>query len=118
MLKTKYKALDRVAFKLLREAKQIIKDEFAQDLSLKDDSVLDALYEFAMESQGERLFEIFSELSKEASEPEPVAEAAPVAVNRKAKNNKNSAETIRIGDIVDGKRCVSMYRGKPVFEPV
>lgn len=112
MLKTKYKPLDRVAFKTLREAKKIIKDEFDQDLSLHDENVLDVLYEFAMEAQSEELYNIFNKLSPGATQI--VETSAPVP--RRRAFASRSKDSVKVGDVISGKRCVSMYRGKPVFE--
>ena len=107
MLTTKYKALDRAQFKLLREAKLIIKQEFDFNLKLQEADVLDKLYEYAMESSGEELYEIFNEITRsmEPTSPAPVAQ----------RSTKTSTKNAKVGDIINGKKVVSMYRGKPVF---
>ena len=110
MLSTKYSAVDRLQFQLLREAKQLVKQEFGADLQLQDPSVLDRIYEYALDSEEETLFDIFSALKNhEAEQPSPAKNSAKAG-------RVNPEGRIDVGDVVDGKRCVAIYRGKPVFE--
>lgn len=117
MLKTQYKPLNRTQFKLLREAKALIKNEFSEELSLQAETVLDKIYEYALQSNGEELYEIFTELGRDTEvvtqEPESV-KTTPVRVQL----NINAIHKIKVGDIVEGARCTSMYRGKPIFEAI
>lgn len=115
MLQTSFQAISREQFKQLRRAKKLVKDEFQADLKLQDPKVMDKLYEYALESEGEELFEIFSVLNSEKVKPEQplAAKAAPPGRVPSALHKH-----IRIGDVVNGQRCVSIYRGKPVFKPV
>ena len=111
MLSTKYSAVDRLQFQLLREAKQHIKKEFDADLQLQDPSVLDKIYEYALDSQNETLFDIFSALKNHDSTEQ---DNDPKNVGKTGRVNPQGR--IEVGDIVNDKRCVSIYRGKPVFE--
>jgi len=119
ILKTQYKPVSREQFKLLREAKQLVKQEFSEDLALQDDAVLDKIYEYALRSDGEGLFELFSELTREAEYVSPNNEAKekPSHSLSMKKIDLNAISQVKVGDVVNGARCVSMYRGKPVFEP-
>ena len=115
MNKSSYIAISRDQFAQLRQAKKLVKDEFQADLSLQDQDVLDRLYEFALESESEALFNIFSELNGAQSQ-ESANDSKPALTA--SEPGKKSGQSVAIGDIVDGKRCVSMYRGQPVFKPV
>lgn len=105
MLTTKYNVLDRAQFQLLREAKVMIKKEFDRDLVLQNDDVLDKLYEYAMESREEALFNILYEFKQLSANSR--ADSQPQV--------KVAAGRLSVGDIIGGKRCVAIYRGKPVF---
>jgi hypothetical protein len=115
MLQTSFQAITREQFKQLRRAKKLVKDEFQADLKLQDPKVMDKLYEYALESEGEELFEIFTALNGETAKPE---QPAPAKAAPPARASSVPHKNVRIGDVVDGQRCVSIYRGKPVFKPV
>ena len=109
MLTTKYNVLDRAQFQLLRKAKQIVKKEFDRDLLLQKDDVLDRLYEYAIESKEEALFNILYDFKQLGEEP-------LVAPFPKPGKTLGGGGRVAVGDIVDGQRCIAIYRGKPVFD--
>ncbi len=114
MLQSSYTSITREQFSLLRQAKKLIKDEFDEELMLQDAKVLDSIYEYALRSEKEQLFDIFSSLTN-GEEPTAVVsthEAKPTHTTKPV----NDAGKVKIGDTVNGQKCVAMYRGKPVFE--
>ena len=145
MLKIDFEPISRDEFMQLREARRLVKQEFGADLELHAEDVLDKLFGFALESKSDALFDLFSALkgvpdgpapertatSSEAPESDqpqiggflrPVPAQATNGGNGKpapsAPNPAHPQANIRVGDIVDGKRCVGWYRGNPVLKPV
>lgn len=115
MLQTSFQAISREQFTQLRRAKKLVKDEFQADLKLQDPKIMDKLYAYALESEGEELFEIFTSLNTEKAPVEqPLAAKAAPPGRVPAATHKH----VKIGDVVNGQRCVSIYRGKPVFKPI
>ncbi len=61
--------LNEEEFVLLRQAKHLINDEFAEELTLIDGDVMDKLYGFALDSTSEELFDVYSYLGSRPSHP-------------------------------------------------
>ena len=135
MLKTKFKPLDREQFALLREAKRIVASEFDKEISLQDKDVLDQIYGYALESESDRLYEIFNTMhasldSDQASQGKDNtvvqgkwdakndAETRKDAEKTKEKTKKGAVENnkVQLGDVIEGKECVGFYRGRPMFK--
>ncbi len=118
MLDTNFIPLQREQFAMLREAKRLVTKEFSIELSLQDKNVLQRLYGFALESENERLFEIFNELHS-AQKPEKVeAHKNARPKNSPANSSSSKLDSIKVGDVINGKRCTGFYRGQPVFKVV
>lgn len=118
MLDTNFVPLQREQFAMLREAKRLVTKEFSIELSLQDKNVLQRLYGFALESKNERLFEIFNELYS-AQKPAKAEEQTSKKPQDTAVDHKLvQLDSIRVGDVVNGKRCTGFYRGQPVFKVV
>ena len=75
----------REEFKLLREARSIIKEEFSENISLSAEDVLDRIYEYALESENEMLYEVFMQLNPniDPDKPELIKESAEVPEQKK-----------------------------------
>ena len=125
MLKTKFKPLERKQFSLLREAKRLVATEFSKELSLQDKDILDQIYGFALESEGERLYEIFNEMHSSLDDEQKTDKKQNTVVQGDWANSKPTSaakeelvveKKIQVGDIVDGQKCVGFYRGHPMFK--
>jgi hypothetical protein len=112
--------LSREQFAKLREAKRLIKEEFGQELILHEADVMEKLYHYASESRDDDLYQIHLAFSNNAESPSSPAPEQPRARVSKARPPfaKKAPHKIQVGDIVDDQRCVSIYRGKPVMEPL
>ena len=106
--------LTRDQFIKLRNAKAMIKEEFGKDVSLQDEDILNQIYAFALESNGEKLFDLFTEISNEAGTA-PSSHGKPAAAAN-SNGNTSHAGRVMVGDLVDGKVVTGMYRGKPLFK--
>ncbi len=120
MLKATQPTITREQFAMLRDAKKLVKDEFGEELMLQHANVMDLLYQFALRSRNEKLFELFTTLNGgkmpgRGINPGKLSPAANDAVTTKPPARSGP---VKIGDIVDGERCVRLYRGNPVFEPI
>ena len=118
MLDTNFVPLQREQFAMLREAKRLVAKEFSIELSLQDKNVLQRLYGFALESENERLFEIFNELYSAQKSTKAQDQTKKAAQSTTANNTPAQLDPIQVGDVVDGKRCTGFYRGQPVFKVV
>ena len=120
MLDTNFVPLQREQFSMLREAKRLVTKEFSIELSLQDKNVLQRLYGFALESENERLFEIFNELysAQKSTKAQDQDQTKKAAHSTTANNTRAQLDSIQVGDVVDGKRCTGFYRGQPVFKVV
>lgn len=113
--------MSREQFRLLREAKSLIKEEFNEVVNLQDESILVMIYNFALESKDEKLFSIHEQLQIEVNGKD---NQAKTAVTKKSSNSKEAptvntqGKKVKVGDIIDGQKCVSIYRGNPVFKPI
>lgn len=125
MLKTKFKPLDRKQFSLLREAKRLVATEFGKELSLQDKDILDQIYGFALESEEDRLYEIFNEMHSSLDDEQKIDKSQNTVVQGEWGNSKPVAapkkelvaeKKTQVGDIVDGQKCVGFYRGHPMFK--
>lgn len=63
MLKSTQKPLSREQFVRLREARQLINDQFDVLVSLNDADVIDTIYDFALRSPTQALFRVFTDLN-------------------------------------------------------
>ncbi len=124
--------LSKDEFVSLRQARQLIRAEFGEHLALEDAEVLDRLYEFALQSEGETLFDLHAELnagaiaaSEEAvrvreavvedtgpdNEPEPLpTPVAEVADTQADAENHSEEEPSGL------KRVFGLWRGAPKAE--
>ena len=122
MLKTKFKPLDREQFALLRESKRLIEAEFGEQISLQDKDILDQIYAYALDSSTDRLYEIFNKMYASIDDQGGTGDSNDKVVEGKFKKAREmqvkaaSANKVKIGDIVDGQECISIYRGQPVFK--
>ena len=125
MLKTKFKPLDREQFALLRESKRLVASEFGKELSLQDKDILDQIYGFALESESERLYEIFNQMHQSLDpEHETTSKEGKVVQGdwdnkvapTPAEPEQVAEKKLKVGDIVDGQKCVGFYRGQPMFK--
>jgi len=123
MLKTTFTPLDREQFALLRESKRIVQTEFDKELKLQDKDILDQIYAYALESKGERLFEILNSLSSQINNGDTKSanqeSKSNVVSGRWSKSKTDDTEqstAVKVGDTVDGKICVGFYRGQPTFK--
>ncbi len=125
--------LSKEEFVSLRQARQLIRAEFSEHLALEDAEVLDRLYEFALQSEGETLFDLHAELNagaiaageeaaelQEVEEPETetVTELEPVAaveVNAKT-DTKADTENVNHAEPSGLKRVFGLWRGAPKTE--
>ncbi|MDF1782406.1 MAG: hypothetical protein P1U67_14025 [Alcanivoracaceae bacterium] len=106
--------LTRDQFIKLRNAKSMIKTEFGKDVSLQDEDILNQIYAFALESNGEKLFDLFTEISNDSgTAPSPSNNGKPAA---HANNNISHAGRVMVGDVIEGRVVTGMYRGKPLFK--
>lgn len=109
-------------FALLREAKRIISTEFSKELPLHSKDVVNHIHAFSKESKDERLLDIYNELQQYIEiEPQAVPSIDKKASDKKASSitstpTKPKSAKIKVGDIIDGKRCSGFYRGQPVFD--
>jgi len=110
-------AFNREQFRLLREAKRLVLKEFDQQLSLQDSDVVENIYKYALESDDEALFDIFEQLKGPAQSPDSKSSSVDT-INAASKDSKkgSSDNALKVGDMVDGRRCVGFYRGQPVFK--
>jgi len=123
MLKTKFTPLNREQFALLREAKRLVATEFKKDLKIQDKDIMDQIYGFAFESAQERLYEIFNTLhssfedtdSEESQDSKNVIGLPERSTNKNVKKKANN-DPIKVGDVLDGKKCVGFYRGQPIYK--
>jgi len=104
--------INRDQFRLLREAKSLIKQEFNEVVNLQDEAILVKIYNYALDSENEELFSVYEQLNSVENN------ATPPSANKQAKPVNTQDKTINVGDIIDGQKCVSIYRGSPVFKPV
>ena len=76
---TPTQTLTKKEFSVLRIARGLVKEEFEVELALESADVLDRLYEFALQSDGERLFDLHAQLNEQAAAAKPpqVQAAAP-----------------------------------------
>jgi hypothetical protein len=120
MLKATQPTITREQFGMLRDAKKLVKDEFGEELMLQQANVMDLLYQFALRSRNERLFELFSTLNGGKMPGRGIDPTKISLISNDAVTTKTAARSgpVKIGDIVDGERCVRLYRGSPIFEPL
>lgn len=115
MLKTSFVPLGREQFKQLRLAKKMVKDEFGEELVLHDERVLEKLYKYALNSENEELFNLFKELHKEQNEIDQSVQGVTPIKRKATQKDTSKGADIKVGDVVDGKKCTGFYRGQPVF---
>lgn len=113
--------LSREHFALLREAKRIIADEFQENLTLQGGNILDRIHIFAQTSRSNRLLDICTELkTPEQNSTEgyssPAIEDVIEPKGESKAHDDMSKEAVKVGDIVNGKKCTGFYRGQPVFK--
>ena len=118
--------LNKDEFVALRQARQIIREEFGEHLALEDTEILDRLYEYALQSEGETLFDLHAELnagavaaSSEAAQPqeeeqdavvaETEADGEPEPVQAPAADTEEATESEPSGL----KRVFGLWRGAP-----
>jgi len=87
MLNEKFVPFKREQFTLLAKAKRLVLEEFGDEVSLQDKNIVRKIKTYAAESADSRLKDI-----------------------------SKSTDKIQVGDMVDGKLCVGLYRGQPVFK--
>ena len=124
MLKTKFKPLDREQFALLRESKRLIEAEFGEQISLQAKDILDQIYGYALDSRSDRLYEIFNKMYASIDDQGDAGDGDEKVIEGNFKKTKErpvkakaaTANKVKIGDVVDGQECVSIYRGQPVFK--
>lgn len=117
MLSINIKTLRREQFIQLREARKLIKEEFSETISLTDDGVLDEIYKYALESENEALFDIFESFKNAGGSQIINANDTNKTETAKPTNGLFTRKTkVQVGDVIDGKKVVRMYRGAPVFE--
>ena len=115
MLIGQKKVLTREQFIQLREARRLIKAEFSECIQLSDDDILDTIYEYALKSEGEELFDLFNLINNDATAKNAVNSQGG-AQNKGTKGMGSAAQKTQIGDVIDGRMVVNIYRGKPVFK--
>ena len=109
-------------FKLLKEIKILIKDEFNVEIKLDDENLLNEILNFSEKEEGFKIYEKFSELSiiQIPTEKSNISlkEENKETENKKPKFSLSSlfSKKPKIGDIIDGKRVKGTYRGKIVFD--
>jgi hypothetical protein len=69
MLKSTQNTLTRDQFIKLREVRQRVKDQFDEDFSLQSDDVFTEVYKFALQSETNQLFSLFTELNTMSNHP-------------------------------------------------
>lgn len=69
MLKPTENTLSRDQFVKLREVRQRVKDQFDEDFSLQTANVFNEVYRFALQSETNELFRLFSELNEISGHP-------------------------------------------------
>ena len=111
MLVGQKKVLTREQFIQLREARKLIKEEFSECISLSDDDILDTIYEYALKSEGEVLFDLFILINNNAT-----TNGAHKLVTERSQGMSVVAKKAQIGDVIDGQTVVNIYRGKPVLK--
>lgn len=125
MLKTKFKPLDREQFSLLRESKRLVASEFGKELSLQDKDILDQIYGFALESETDRLYEIFNQMHSSLDKDQKTDSNKSTVVQGDWGANKATGTSraelviekkVKMGDVIDGQKCVGFYRGHPMFK--
>ena len=113
MLNEKFVPFKREQFTLLAKAKRLVLEEFGDEVSLQDKNIVRKIKTYAAESADSRLKDIYDQLSLEPAPEQNVTQPS-------AKNNNHSlaksTDKIQVGDMVDGKLCVGLYRGQPVFK--
>lgn len=114
MQKPTQNILSRDQFIKLRKAKTMIKDEFGKDVSLQDEDILNQIYGFALESSGESLFDLFTEISSD--QPSPDKNNSAQVTSPPVQQANGHQGRIMVGDVVDGRVVTGMYRGKPTFK--
>ena len=119
MLNAENGALSREQFVLLRQAREVIKKEFSTVIRLSENNILEKIYKYSLDSEGEELFNIYNSLVGVKS---PVSDAADVKSASDIPRQSIEASTknppgnrIEVGDVIDGKKVTSIYRGRPVF---
>ena len=115
MLNNKFVPFKREQFTLLAKAKRLVLEEFGDELSLQDKNLVRKIKTYASESTDSRLKDIYDQLNIAA---QPQVKKSPIQPRDK-ENNKSQAKNtgkIQVGDMVDGKLCVGLYRGQPVFK--
>lgn len=116
------KALSREQFLQLREAKRLIKEEFSISIALTDEKVLDQIYSYALESENEKLFDVFESITGSSSSKNTQSVVVPSGpevspqADRGAGGLFSRKKKAQTGDVIDGRKVVRMYRGAPVFE--
>ncbi|MBX2848673.1 MAG: hypothetical protein KTR16_10145 [Acidiferrobacterales bacterium] len=110
--------LEREQFKLLRDAKRIIANEFGEDLSLQDPEILNSIYAYAKKSTKEELLNIFVSLDGKKAEKADASVKSGGAPKKSSDAKAKSSNEVKVGDIVDGKQCIGFYRGQPMFKRV
>jgi hypothetical protein len=130
-----FEPVSRDQFLQLREARRLVKQEFGEQLVLNADDVLDHLFEFALESKSDKLFDVFAALKGPANAEGGMSSNSPSQSSQSesrgrtqiggflrpspsgnATTNTPEHTNIKVGDVVEGKRCVAWYRGNPVFK--
>ncbi len=69
MLKSTQNPISKEQFTKLRDARNLIKEQFDEDFSLQADDVIQELYAFAVRSEGNELFRLFTNLNATAQNP-------------------------------------------------
>lgn len=82
----------REEFKLLREARSLIKDEFSENISLSAEDAVDRIYEYALESENEMLYDIFMQLNPSIDPDRPKATNTAAEASRQKKRMYRGAE--------------------------
>ena len=71
MLKSTDNAMSREQFTKLRDARRLIEEEFRESFSLESDTVVSDLYDFALRSSANELFDLFEALQLISDKPVP-----------------------------------------------
>jgi len=108
MLNEKFVPFKREQFTLLAKAKRLVLEEFGDEVSLQDKNIVRKIKTY-------RLKDIYDQLSLEA-EPAPEQNVTQPSAKNNNDSLAKSTDKIQVGDMVDGKLCVGLYRGQPVFK--
>lgn len=111
MLVGQKKVLTREQFIQLREARKLIKEEFAECISLSEEDILDTIYEYALRSEGEALFDLFNLINDNATK-----NGSHQPINSQSQGMGGIAKKAQIGDVINGQTVAGLYRGKPIFK--